>query len=154
MINTRVGMLALTCAAVGDVLAWCLLALVIAIIHTTGLPSVAVSVVIVILFTLTMFTLVRPFLAWAERRLPSQQLLIVLTVLLLLLSAYLTNAIGIHPVFGAFVMGLILPRNATFVAQIHSVDQVNTILFLPLFFVYSGLRTQVGLISSPALWLL
>ena len=154
MTATRIGMLALTCAAVDDVLAWCLLALVIAIIHATGLLSVIVTVGIVILFTLIMFTLVRPFLVWAERHLHSQQLLIVLTMLLLLLSAYITNALGIHPVFGAFLMGLILPRKAAFVAQIRSVDQVNTILFLPLFFVYSGLRTQVGLIHSPMLWLL
>jgi len=154
MTNTKVGMLALTCAAVDDVLAWCLLALVIAVIHANSLFSVVVTISIAILFTLIMFTFIRPFLAWAERHLPSQQLLIVVTMFLLLLSAYLTNAIGIHPVFGAFVMGVILPRNATFVAQIRSVDRVNSILFLPLFFVYSGLRTQIGLIHTPVLWLL
>ncbi|HLG65634.1 MAG TPA: cation:proton antiporter [Ktedonosporobacter sp.] len=154
MTNTRVGTLALTCAAIGDVLAWCLLALVIAVIYARGLLSVVVTLACVILFILIMFALVRPLLIWAERRLQSQQLPIVMTMLLLLLSAYLTNAIGIHPVFGAFVMGLILPRKAAFVEQIRRVDLVNDTLFLPIFFAYSGLRTQIGLIHSPALLLL
>jgi len=71
-----------------------------------------------------------------------------------LLSAYFTNAIGIHPVFGAFLMGIILPRKTTYIEQVRSLDQVNNILFLPLFFVYSGLRTQIGLIGAPVLWLI
>src|SRR6266487_1179620 len=118
MLGTRVGMLALTCAAIGDALAWCMLALVIAIIHATG-PTSAI-----------------------------------LTVGLILLLAYITNAIGIHPIFGAFLMGIILPRKTTYVEEVRSLDQVNNILFLPLFFVYSGLHTQIGLISAPLLWLI
>jgi Kef-type K+ transport system membrane component KefB len=50
-------------------------------------------------------------------------------------------------------MGIILPRRTVFIEQVRSLDQVNNLLFLPLFFVYSGLRTQIGLISAPALWL-
>jgi len=55
-------------------------------------------------------------------------------------------------VFGAFVVGIILPRKPVFIAQVRGIDQINSALFLPLFFVYSGLRTQIGLISSPMLW--
>lgn len=154
MTGTRIGTLALTCSAVDDVLAWCLLALVIAVVNSASLLSVAVTIGGVLLFTLIMFFVVRPLLAWAERTLQSQQMLIVLTMLLLLAAAYITNVIGIHPVFGAFVTGLIVPRKTTFVAHIRSIDQVNALLFLPLFFVYSGLRTQIGLLSSPWLWLL
>ena len=152
MVNTRIGTLALTCAAADDVIAWCLLALIIAIVHTTELISTALTLGVVILFALSMFTVVRPLLLWADRHIRSQQLMIALTTVLLLLSAYVTNAIGIHPVFGAFVMGVILPRRARFVTYIRNLDQVNSILFLPLFFVYSGLRTQIGLIHTP--WLL
>ena len=65
---------------------------------------------------------------------------------------YATNAIGIHPVFGAFLMGVILPRRTAFLEQVRSVDQINNVLFLPLFFIYSGLRTQIGLLSAPWLW--
>ncbi len=154
MLGTRIGMLALTCAAVGDVLAWCLLALVVAIIHANGLTSVALTVGSTIVFIGVMFAIMRPLLAYVERRIQSKQLLITLSLVLLLLSAYVTSMIGIHPVFGAFLMGIILPRRATFIEQVRSLDQVNTVIFLPLFFVFSGLRTQIGLLNSPTLWLI
>jgi len=57
-------------------------------------------------------------------------------------------------VFGAFMMGIVLPRRAAFIEQVQSIDQVNSLLFLPLYFVYNGLRVHIGLISSPALWLI
>lgn len=155
MLGTRIGTLALTCAAVDDVMAWCLLALVIAIVHARGVTSGLLTIGLTVLFIGVMLGVVRPLLAYATRHIPSRpSLLVALTLALLLLSAYTTNAIGIHPVFGAFLMGIILPRRATFIEQVRSLDQVNNVLFLPLFFVYSGLRTQIGLISAPSLWLL
>jgi len=75
-------------------------------------------------------------------------------IIILLLAAYTTNSIGIHPVFGAFIAGVILPRNVAFTAHVRSLDQVNNLLFLPLFFVSSGLRTQIGLIHQVSLWLI
>jgi Kef-type K+ transport system membrane component KefB len=154
MIGTHIGILALTCAAVDDVVAWCLLALVVAIIHSSGFVSVLLTLGIVILLAVGMFTVVRPFLFWVERHVRSSQLLIVLTMVLLLGSAFITNVIGIHPIFGAFVMGVILPRRTAYIDCIRNIDKINSLLFLPLFFVYSGLRTQIGLISAPALWLI
>jgi Kef-type K+ transport system membrane component KefB len=154
MLGTKVGTLALTCAAIGDALAWSMLALVVAIIHAAGLTSALFTVGLTLLFIVFMFTIVRPLLVYADRRIHAKQLLVALSLILLLLSAYLTNAIGIHPIFGAFLMGIILPRKTTYVEQVRSLDQVNGILFLPLFFVYSGLHTQIGLISAPLLWLI
>lgn len=154
MVNTPIGTLALSCAAVDDVAAWCLLALIVAIVHARGLSTVLLTLAELALFIAVMFALVRPLLLRADRLLRSSQLLILLTIVLLLGSAYFTNSIGIHPIFGAFVMGVILPRRTRFVSYIRSIDQVNTVLFLPLFFVYSGLRTHLGLINTPALWLL
>jgi len=153
LIGTRIGTLALTCAAVDDVVAWCLLALLVAIIHSSGFSSVLLTLGIVILFVIGMFTVVRPFLFWMEHHVRSSQALIVLTMLLLLGSAFITNAIGIHPIFGAFVMGVVLPRRTVYIDHIRNIDKVNSMLFLPLFFVYSGLQTRIGLINSPALWL-
>jgi Kef-type K+ transport system membrane component KefB len=154
MLGTRIGTLALTCASVDDVLAWCLLALVIAVVHGKGVLGTAFTVGLTILFVGVMLAVVRPLLAWAARHIHSLQVQVVFTVVLLLLSAYTTNAIGIHPIFGAFLMGVILPRRAVFVEQVRSIDRVNNVLFLPLFFVYSGLRTQIGLINAPILWLI
>ncbi len=153
MLGTRVGMLALTCAAIDDVIAWCLLAIVVALIHARGLTSSLLTIGLTLLFIGFMLGILRPLLAYADRRIQSKQVLVALSIILLLLSAYATNAIGIHPVFGGFLMGIILPRRTVFIEQVRSLDQVNNLLFLPLFFVYSGLRTQIGLISAPALWL-
>jgi Kef-type K+ transport system membrane component KefB len=154
MLSTRVGTLALTCAAIGDALAWCLLAFVVAIIHAKGMTSATLTIGLTLLFIGFMFTVVRPLLAYADRSIPSKQVLVALSLILLLLSAYITNAIGIHAVFGAFLMGIILPRRTTYIEPVRSLDQVNNVLFLPLFFVTSGLRTQIGLISAPQLWLI
>src|SRR2546429_831272 len=154
MLGNKIGALALTCAAVDDIMAWCLLALVIAVVHAQGVTSGLLTVGLTVLFIGVMLGIVRPLLAYTSRHIPSRHLLVALTLVLLLLSAYTTNAIGIHPVFGAFLMGIILPRRATFIEQARSLDQVNNMLFLPLFFVSSGLRTQIRLISAPSLWLL
>ena len=154
MLGTDVGMLALTCASVDDVIAWCLLAFVVAVSHASGIVSAAITVGLTILFVAVMLLGVRPLFSYVVRRIQSRAVLIALSVLILLSSAYITNAIGIHPVFGAFLAGVILPRNVTFIAQIRGMDQINNLLFLPLFFVFSGLRTQIGLIHGPGLWLI
>ena len=154
MLSTGMGVLALLCTAIDDVIGWCLLALVIAFLHATGAASVAITLALLGLFIGGMLYVVRPLLLFADRHLKSKPALLSLTMILLLACAYATSAIGIHPVFGAFMMGIILPRRTVFIEQVKSIDQVNTLLFLPLYFVYNGLRTHIGLINSPALWLL
>lgn len=153
MLGTDIGTLALTCAAVGDIIAWCLLALVVAVIQTQGPLAMFRTIGFTLLFIVGMLTVVRLLFRYIERAVRSEQAVITLSVALLLLAAYLTNAIGIHPIFGAFLMGVILPRKPIFVGLIRSLDQVNGVLFLPLFFVYSGLRTQIGLLVFPWMWL-
>jgi Kef-type K+ transport system membrane component KefB len=154
MQETSIGTLALTCAAVGDIVAWCLLALVIAVANASGFSSAIFTAGITILFIVFMLVIMRPLLLIADRRIRSKPLLLALTIILLLLSAYVTEVIGIHPVFGAFLMGLIVPRKKFFVEQVQSIDKTNSLLFLPLYFVYTGLRTQIGLIGRPILWLI
>ena len=154
MLATRIGVLALLCAAIDDVIGWCLLAIVIAFINATGAASVSITIALLGLFFGVMLGVVRPLLIFADRHLKSKPALMALTAILLLLSAYATNAMGIHPVFGAFMMGIILPRRTAFIEMVQSIDQVNNLLFLPLYFVYNGLQTHIGLINSPALWLL
>ena len=120
MLGTRVGMLALTCAAIDDVIAWCLLATVVALIHARGLTSLLLTIGLTILFIGFMLGILRPLLAYVDRSIQSKQVLVALSIILLLLSAYATNAIGIHPVFGAFLMGIILPRRTVFIEQVRS----------------------------------
>jgi len=154
MLGTKVGVLALTCASVDDVIAWCLLAYVTAIAHSQGTIPVIGTVVLTILFAGGMLLVVRPLLSYAARRIPSKPLQMALSIIVLFSAAYTTNSIGVHPVFGAFLAGICLPRNVTFTTQVRSLDQVNTVIFLPLFFVYSGLKTQIGLIDGISLWLI
>jgi Kef-type K+ transport system membrane component KefB len=155
MLGTNVGMLALTCASVDDVIAWCLLAYVTSITQPHGTTfSVISTVVLTILFAGGMLLGVRPFLNSAVRHIQSKPLQMALSIILLFSAAYTTNSIGIHPVFGAFLAGICLPRNVVFTAQVRSLDQVNTVIFLPVFFVYSGLQTRIGLINGLSLWLI
>ena len=152
MLSTKVGILALTCAAIDDVVAWCLLALVITVAHSQSPLSIATTLGCIFLFIACMFLLVRPLLNYGVRFIRSKQILMAMSICLLLLAAYTTNAIGIHPIFGAFLMGIVLPRKAFFVEFVRDIDRMNSLLFLPLFFVYSGLQTHLGLISTLWLW--
>ncbi|GHO89855.1 cation:proton antiporter domain-containing protein [Dictyobacter formicarum] len=154
MLGTRIGILALTCAAVDDVAAWCLLALVIALVHSQGLFSVAVTIGLLVLFVIGAFLIIRPFLSFVARRDHSGSIQAVLSLIVLLGFASITNALGIHPVFGAFLAGIILPRKGIQVELVRNIDQINSLLFLPLYFVYTGLHTQIGLINGPWLWLI
>ena len=154
MLAIHIGVLALFCAAIDDIIGWCLLAVVIAIVHATGAISIAIMLTSLSLFVGVMLRVVRPLLFFADQHLTSKPTRLALTIVLLLLSAYATGAMGIHPVFGAFMMGTILPRRTSFFEQVQSIDQVNNLLFLPLYFVYNGLRTRIELINSPTLWLL
>jgi Kef-type K+ transport system membrane component KefB len=154
MLGSRIGLLALTCASVNDVIAWCLLAFVIATSHKQGPLFATITVGETALFILVMLFAVRPLFRLVVNAISSQTAQIALSMILLLATAAFTNYIGIHPVFGAFVAGVIMPRNVIFTRQIRSIDTFNNILFLPIFFVFSGLRTQIGLIQSPLLWLI
>lgn len=154
MLNTEIGTLALAGAMVNDVVAWCLLAIVVATIHAAGLLSILTLLGVLALYTLVMFFVVRPLLLWIDQRWHKPQAMFVLIITLLLLSAYVTNLLGIHPVFGAFIMGMIVPRRANLAEYLRGIDRFNQYLFLPLYFVFSGLRTQIGLIDAPGLWLI
>nr|BBH88089.1 hypothetical protein KTC_28400 [Thermosporothrix sp. COM3] len=152
--NTRAGMLALVCASIGDVFAWCLLAAVAAISRAQSSVSIVLILAYTALFIGCMLFVVRPLLKFAIKQLKSPRLLAVLALITLLLASFTTDKIGIHPIFGAFLTGLILPRTIEFTRQSQSIDQINNMLFLPLFFVVSGLHTQFGLLQGPHLWLL
>ncbi|HEX4701950.1 MAG TPA: cation:proton antiporter [Pseudonocardiaceae bacterium] len=152
--------LALSCAAINDITAWCLLALVTAIASATSIAASGWTVVLTVAFFAFMLTVVRPLLRRlfapkdsGQRALPETAVLAVLLAGLLL-SSLATNEIGIHPIFGAFVFGVITPRGSLPVnratGQMHG---LTVTLLLPLFFVYTGLRTKFGLLgASWSLW--
>lgn len=153
--RTDLGAAALTCAAVDDVTAWCLLAVVVGVART-ALGGALVSIVMTVAFIAVMFVVARPIaarlLSGPESETPSQD--VVTWVLAgLLLSALLAEQIGIHAIFGAFLFGAILPAESPIARQLTARrTPIVTILFLPAFFALTGLRTEIGLVSTWQDW--
>ncbi len=157
--GTRLGTLALTCAAVDDVTAWCVLAVAIAVARTGSITSAFPTIIESFLYIGVMVTLGRNFLSrltnYYRRNKRLNQLTLALIYAGVVASALITELIGIHLIFGAFLLGAIMPKNAGLVRELALKTEDFVLIFLlPVFFAYSGLRTQIGLLNSPELWLL
>jgi Kef-type K+ transport system membrane component KefB len=155
--KTHVGALAITCAAVDDVTAWCMLACVIAVARAAGLASGLMTAGKAVIYILIMFFIIRPFLRRLQlifdRGNHLSQNLMAIIFLLVLTSAMATEWIGIHALFGAFLMGAIMPKGTRFVQTLaEKLEDFTVVFLLPIFFAYTGLRTQLGLLNHPALW--
>ena len=155
--KTRLGAIVITCAAADDITAWCLLAVVIAIVKAGTFVSSLYIILLALGYVLTMLFVVKPFLKRVGDLYSSAENLskpvVAIFFLTLILSAYTTEIIGIHALFGAFMTGVIMPDISKFRnVFIEKVEDVSLILLLPLFFVYTGLRTEIGLINDPYLW--
>jgi Kef-type K+ transport system membrane component KefB len=157
--KTRLGTIVITCAAADDITAWCMLAAVIAIVKAGSFVSSLYVILLAIVYVLLMIKVVRPFLIrignlYATRGSLSKPIIAIFFVTLLL-SSFATEIIGIHALFGAFMAGAIMPDNVKFRDLfIEKVEDVALVLLLPLFFVFTGLRTQIGLINDPELWII
>ena len=155
--KSRLGTLVLTCAAADDITAWCMLAAIIAIAKAGSFMSSLYIILLSILYVLIMLKVVRPFLKrigdlHASRENLSKQV-VAIFFLTLLISSYTTEVIGIHALFGAFLAGTIMPDNTKFRnVFIQKIEDVALVLLLPLFFVFTGLRTQIGLLNDIYLW--
>ena len=155
--KTRLGTIVITCAAADDITAWCILAAVIAIVKAGTFASSLYIMAMALTYVLAMLFLVKPFLKkigdlYAERENLSKPV-VAIFLLTLIISSYLTEIIGIHALFGAFMTGAIMPDIAKIRnIFIEKVEDVAVILLLPLFFVFTGLRTEIGLINDSYLW--
>ncbi|KAF2080259.1 cation:proton antiporter [Flavobacterium sharifuzzamanii] len=157
MQKTRLGTIAITCAAADDITAWCILAVVIAIVKAGSLASSLYVIGMAILYVIIMLKIVRPFLKRVGDLNATRESLnkpvVAIFFITLLISAYASELIGIHALFGAFLAGAIMPENNKFRnIFIEKVEDVSIIVLLPLFFVFTGLRTQIGLLNDPELW--
>jgi Kef-type K+ transport system membrane component KefB len=156
MTRTPLGAVALTCAAADDVTAWCLLALVAGVVKASVQDAVAV-VVLTLVFIAVMWFAIRPLVErlvgrWG-RGAPTQHH-VALTIAGLLLAAIATERIGIHAVFGAFLFGAVIPHDSRLAGALNAkLEDLVTILLLPAFFAFTGMRTQIGLLSQPYEWL-
>lgn len=157
MQRTPLGALALACAAVDDAAAWCLLAFVVGVTRSES-QSAFVIIGLASAYVGFMLAVVRPALArllpWIEAS-GNTRAFTALLFVALLLSALATEAIGIHAIFGAFLLGAVMPHNSAIARDlIHKLEDLVTILFLPAFFAFTGLRTQIGLVVGLEEWLL
>jgi Kef-type K+ transport system membrane component KefB len=155
--RTRIGAMVITCAAADDVTAWCILAAVIAIVKAGSFVSSLYIIVLAVLYVALMLKVVKPFLKRIGELYGNKDNIsrpvVAIFFLTLLISSYTTEIIGIHALFGAFMTGAIMPDNIRFRAIfIEKVEDVSQVMLLPLFFVFTGLRTQIGLLDDPSLW--
>jgi len=157
MTDTPIGSLALTCAAADDVTAWCILAAVISIAKAGSSMSAVFTIALAIIYVLFMFKIVMPILKkicenYFDRDTLSINML-ALIVGVLLVSSFLTELIGIHALFGAFLAGVVMPSTINFRKLLtEKTEHISVVLLLPLFFAFSGLRTQIGLLNSSHAW--
>ncbi|MBW4562581.1 MAG: cation:proton antiporter [Mojavia pulchra JT2-VF2] len=157
--STRLGTLALTCAAVDDVTAWCLLAVAIAVAREGSIASAVPTIITGLLYIGFMVTLGRWFLqrltTYYQRTGRLSQFVLAGIYMGVVASALITELIGIHLIFGAFLLGAAMPKNADLVRELAVKTEDFVLIFLlPVFFAFSGLRTQIGLLNRPELWLL
>jgi len=156
MERTDLGVLALSCAATDDVTAWCLLAFVVGVAQSQISSAVMVAMWTFV-FIAAMFLVVRPlaikWITWAEPRGYDRQATPVLFIALLCASL-ITEAIGIHAVFGAFLLGAVIPHDSRVAQELSRklIDVVTTLL-LPAFFAVTGMNTRIGLVSGMESWL-
>ncbi len=156
--TTPMGALALTCAAVDDVTAWCLLALVVSVVQarmagalvTTGLALGFIAFCIVVVRP----AMVRLTRLYGTRGRLSQGVM-ALVFVALLIASLLTDLIGIHAVFGAFALGAVIPHDSGLARELTDrLEDLVVVLLLPAFFAFTGMRTQIGLVNGTSQWLM
>jgi Kef-type K+ transport system membrane component KefB/nucleotide-binding universal stress UspA family protein len=156
--TTRMGVIALTCAAVDDVTAWCLLAFVVSVVKAK-MAGVLVTAGLALGFIALMVFVARPAMVRLSRLYGQRgrltQGVMALVFVALLISALLTDLIGIHAVFGAFALGAVIPHDSGLARELTDrLEDLVVVLFLPAFFAFTGMRTQIGLVSGTDQWII
>ncbi len=157
MTKKHLGKLAVASAANGDITAWCLLAVVVSIAQAGSALSAIYNILFALVYILFMGGVIRPLLQMIGHVYHNKEVvdkgLVGFIFLLLIASSFMTEILGLHALFGAFIAGVVMPENLKFrKIMTEKVEDVSLALFLPLFFVSTGLRTEIGLLNSPDLW--
>lgn len=158
MLRTRVGSVAITCAAVDDVTAWCILAVITVIVRSSSLElPVWLTMSGLVAFALVMVLAVRPALRKLEmlyeKRGNLTQDLIAIILLVALASGWMTETLGVHALFGAFLAGVVMPRHPELSRELsEKFEALVVVLLLPIYFALTGLRSSFFLITGPSMW--
>jgi Kef-type K+ transport system membrane component KefB len=160
LFKTKLGGIATLCAAVGDATAWCILAFVIAVARATDFRTASFALALVGIYAVLMLFVVRPVLQKRMRgsllrEIEPSRGVLALSFGVVLVSALCTELMGIHALFGAFVAGVVMPAGGGFRKKlIVRIEHFSSVLLLPIFFAFIGLRTQIGLLSGARDWLI
>lgn len=159
LFKTQLGSVVIACAAIDDVTAWCILAYIVALVRAPG-HSMPLGITLLLLtaFILLMVTagrrLLQRFETGFQRRGALTDDAMALILMLLLAAATLTEYLGVHLLFGAFLFGAVLPKDPEFVHKVaERVQSVTLVLLLPIFFAFTGLRTSIGLVRGAEMWM-
>ena len=157
--KSHLGTISLASAANGDITAWCLLAIVVAIAQTNSMLSAVYNILFSAVYMLAMFLIVRPFLRMVGQIYHNEEVidkrLVAFIFFVLTVSSFLTETLGLHALFGAFIAGVVMPTDIKFrKIMSEKVEGISLSFFLPLFFVSTGLKTEISLLNTPDLWLL
>ena len=147
----------MTCAAFDDAVGWLILAAITMIVVAGNMTDAGGTLVGLAVYIIVMFGVIRPLVARSARR-PGEAFgrsprSLAIIVVAIVASAYTTDALGVHALFGAFLAGVVMPRDAE-AERVFSefVEPAAVTYLLPIFFAFSGLRTSVNLITGPELW--
>jgi Kef-type K+ transport system membrane component KefB len=159
LMRTKVGAIAIACAAIDDVTAWCILAGVVLLVRASAVAiplwlTLSGSAVYVCLMVFVIRGPLKRLAAYHRKLGGVTRGMLAVILLLVLASAFVTEWLGIHALFGAFLAGAIMPKDPDFVASLAGkLEDITVVLLLPLFFAFTGLRTSIGFISGPEMWL-
>ena len=157
MQRSRLGVIALTCAAVDDITAWCMLAFVVGIAKSSlsgAVQTLALAVVYLLFMLFVVRRVMLRIVQQVELKQEVSQATIGMILVMLMLSAFATEWIGIHALFGAFLLGAVVPPDCKLARALrHRLHDLVVVLFLPAYFAFTGMRTEVGLISGTEQWL-
>jgi len=158
LLQTQVGVVVLSAGVSNDVIGWILLALCVALVNAGSGVTALYVLLTCVAWILFLVYAVRPLFIILLRRTGSlsngpTQSVVALTVLMVFTSAFFTGIIGVHPIFGAFLMGLICPHEGGFAIKLtEKIEDLVAVFFLPLYFALSGLSTNLGLLNSAITW--
>lgn len=158
LLHDHVGVVVLSAGVGNDVVGWILLALCVALVNAGSGISALWVLLTCVGYVLFLVYIIRPAFLWILRRNNSiqngpSQGIVTLTILMVLASAFFTGVIGVHPIFGGFLIGLICPHDGGFAIKLtEKLEDLVTVFFLPLYFALSGLSTDIGLLDSGITW--
>lgn len=159
LLQTRLGTVAIACAAVDDITGWCILAGVVLLVRSSGSSNLGWMVGGTAVYLLAMAFVVRRLMPrlsqFAEKRGGITEGALSIALVFMLISGAATESLGIHALFGAFAVGVIMPKERGFVEGItDKIRDLTVVLLLPLFFVAVGLQTRIGLVQGASMWAL